>query len=198
MTSILAQSTDAAVAAGDSSMLLIGLGLLGLAAVLLVLELFIPSGGMLALLTILCALGAVISLFLWNELVGLVAMVLMLLAGPIIVVQGVKIWSRTPIGKRAVLGAEAGGGAVRDAAPTGQDSAHSSDGGHSTAPGVAIGARGITETPLRPGGFVRIGSARVDAVAEGRFIDAGEEVEVIGRVEAQWRVRRTGGGTLPR
>ncbi|MDA0803244.1 MAG: hypothetical protein O2819_05750 [Planctomycetota bacterium] len=186
-----APASAASASGGDASMLLVGLGLLGLAIVFLVLELFVPSGGLLAILTILTALGGVISLFLWNELVGLVAMVAMLLAGPIIAVQGVKWWSRTPIGKRAVLNVEAGGGAVRDAAPTGE-------GERSTAPGVALGARGITETPLRPGGFMRIGSARVDAIAEGRFIDAGEEVEVIGRVEAQWRVRRTGGGTLPR
>ncbi len=197
MMALLSQATDLApdIATADSSMLLIGLGLLGLAVVFLVLELFIPSGGLLALLTILCALGAVISLFLWSELVGLVAMVVLLLAGPIVAVQGVKLWSRTPIGRRAVLGDEAGGGPMSGATTANDEGQESHARGEAEA--SLLGARGIAETSLRPGGFIRIGTRRVDAVAEGRFIDAGEHVEVIGRVEAQWRVRRATTGNLP-
>ena len=41
------------------------------------------------------------------------------------------------------------------------------------------GARGVALSDLRPGGFARIGEARVDVVTEGDFIPAGAEVEVV-------------------
>lgn len=186
------QTAEAAAAAPPESSpthLLVALGLLALALVFLVAEFFIPSGGLLGLLTLLCAVGSVISMFLWSQLAGLILMAALLVLGPVIVIQGVKVWSKTPIGKRAVLHGEAGGGPVQDAlAPE-----LSPQDGAASAGAVTVGARGIAETPLRPGGFVRFGRVRVDAVAEGRFIDAGEQVEVLGRVEAQWRVRRIEG-----
>lgn len=184
-----AETTAAAAPESNPTHLLVALGLLALALVFLVAEFFIPSGGLLGLLTLLCAVGSVISMFLWSQLAGLILMATLLVLGPVIVIQGVKVWSKTPIGKRAVLHGEAGGGPVHDAlAPEA-----SPQDGPTSAGSVTVGARGIAETPLRPGGFVRFGRVRVDAVAEGRFIDAGEHVEVLGRVEAQWRVRRVEG-----
>lgn len=46
----------------------------------------------------------------------------------------------------------------------------------------AVGATGLSESPLRPVGKINLGGHRVDAVAEGKFVDAGISVKVI-RVE---------------
>ena len=43
-----------------------------------------------------------------------------------------------------------------------------------------LGKEGITISPLRPAGGVRIDGDRVDVVSEGEFIDAGVKVRVIG------------------
>ena len=42
-----------------------------------------------------------------------------------------------------------------------------------------IGQRGVTVTPLRPVGRVRFGSAEVDVMTEGEYIDSHQEVEVM-------------------
>lgn len=41
-----------------------------------------------------------------------------------------------------------------------------------------IGCEGVTLTPLRPAGVIRIGEKRLDAASEGDFLDAGEAVVV--------------------
>lgn len=46
-------------------------------------------------------------------------------------------------------------------------------------PTPAVGARGVTETPLRPAGRARIDGAHHDVVAEGAFVPQGTEVQVV-------------------
>jgi membrane-bound serine protease (ClpP class) len=41
------------------------------------------------------------------------------------------------------------------------------------------GKTGVAVTPLRPAGIVRIDNTRIDAIAQGVFIEAGEEIEVV-------------------
>ncbi len=42
-----------------------------------------------------------------------------------------------------------------------------------------VGQRGVTVTPLRPVGRVRLGSTEVDVMTEGEYIDSHQEVEVM-------------------
>ncbi|GIW90445.1 MAG: peptidase [Pirellulaceae bacterium] len=44
---------------------------------------------------------------------------------------------------------------------------------------VVVGTVGVAETPLRPGGKASFGSAYVDVVATGEFIEAGQPIEVV-------------------
>jgi membrane-bound serine protease (ClpP class) len=44
---------------------------------------------------------------------------------------------------------------------------------------VAVGDRGVAESPLRPAGRALFGDDYVDVVTDGTFIDAGDEVCVI-------------------
>jgi membrane-bound ClpP family serine protease len=57
-----------------------------------------------------------------------------------------------------------------------------------------VGDAGEAITPLRPGGFVRIGGRRIDATAEGDLVDAGTPVEVVSVRDGQVRVRPQRGG----
>ena len=59
-----------------------------------------------------------------------------------------------------------------------------------SAPPSLLGARGVTLSDLRPGGFARIGGDRVDVVTEGDYVQTGELVEVIGDEGYRRVVRR--------
>ena len=48
---------------------------------------------------------------------------------------------------------------------------------------------GVAITDLRPGGTIRIGKDRYDALAEGRVIEAGRRVRVVGFETGQVKVR---------
>ena len=101
----LAQTTAAAATdVPDASWIGIGLGLLLLALVLFAVELFIPSGGMLGILCGLAAIASVISFFMYSPAMGGFALLVYLIATPFLLVYGVKLWSRTPIGRRLILG----------------------------------------------------------------------------------------------
>ncbi len=48
-----------------------------------------------------------------------------------------------------------------------------------------VGNRGVALTVLRPGGMVEVDGRRLDARAQGEFIEQGAEIEVIGVDGAQ-------------
>ena len=48
-----------------------------------------------------------------------------------------------------------------------------------TADNALIGSQGVTLTPLRPSGTVKINNKRHDAVSAGDFLESGEKVTVI-------------------
>jgi membrane-bound serine protease (ClpP class) len=52
-----------------------------------------------------------------------------------------------------------------------------------------VGKHGVAATTLRPVGFVRVEGARLDAVAESGFIEAGRAVRVLEALEGQLKVR---------
>ncbi|MNZ74349.1 hypothetical protein D3C78_927960 [compost metagenome] len=52
---------------------------------------------------------------------------------------------------------------------------------------VLLGLEGITITPLRPAGTVRIGEQRIDVVTSGEFVDVNKPVQVV-KSEGTWVV----------
>lgn len=159
----LAMLADAAAADG-SGWLVAGFALLGTALALGVAELFVPTAGVLAVMTALAAIGSVACFFMHSPLWGFASLLAYSAGAPFAVVFGFKLWTRTPIARRMVLGTVDGEPAEGQPAP---------------APGpVAVGAAGIAATPLRPVGFVRFGDLRIEAVAEHGMIEAGTDVTV--------------------
>ncbi|MFZ9914305.1 MAG: NfeD family protein [Phycisphaerales bacterium] len=161
----------------DGSGTLLGAILLGVAAFgIFFVEFLIPSGGLLAILCILCAIASIVLGFMYDPTLGMALLALYSIAAPFMIVLGLRLASKTPIGRRMILSAEdparAGSGIVETRADLPQ-----------------VGARGEAITPLRPAGFVRIDGRRLDASAEGDLIDAGTSIEVASVRDGQVRVR---------
>jgi membrane-bound serine protease (ClpP class) len=157
---------------------LIAAVILGVAAFgIFFLEFVIPSGGMLAVLCTLCAIASVTLGFMYDPTAGMVLLALYSVAAPFMLVYGLRMATRTPMGRRMVLSAT-------DPARTGAGIAAAA------AELPAIGATGEAITPLRPAGFIRLDGRRIDATAEGDLIDAGTQVEVVSTRDGQVRVRR--------
>jgi membrane-bound serine protease (ClpP class) len=151
--------------------------ILGVAALaIFLLELVLPTGGLLAILCVASAIGSIVLGFMYHPTLGMALLALYAAAAPFLFVFGLRIATKSRLGRRMVLTAE-------DPARTGAGIAE---------PGAdlpAIGATGEAITPLRPAGFVRIGGRRLDATAEGNLIDAGTPIEVVSVRDAQVRVR---------
>jgi membrane-bound serine protease (ClpP class) len=154
--------------------LFVSLGLIGLAVVLLVLELLIPSGGALAVATGVSAIASVVAMFAYDLTWGAVYLALLCIASPVVGIGIMKLWVNTPVGRRMVLSDETRDGGTQ---------------------GISVGDEGTTLTVLRPVGTVRIGQVRVDGLAESGFIDVGRRVVVTELIDGNAKVREVDSAT---
>jgi membrane-bound ClpP family serine protease len=135
-------------------LLLLALGLL-----LLIAELFIPSGGLIGFLALCCLVLSLGRAFLVSVDLGLKFLLADCLLLPIAMVVAVHLWPRTPLARRVFLARPA---------PEEIERSHSSQGlDH------LIGQLGRALTPLRPSGLVDFDGRRLDGLAEEGLIPAG-------------------------
>jgi membrane-bound ClpP family serine protease len=150
-------------------LLLVGLSLL-------VLEAFIPSGGILSLLSALGIIGAVALAY---ASAGTVPATLFLLltavAVPTAIVLLVRWWPHTALGKLILIQPQPADEMVPDLSPLRS----------------LVGAVGRTKSKMLPGGAVRIEGKSYDAVTEGVSLDAGIAVQVVAVRGRSLVVRRT-------
>ncbi|BAM05234.1 NfeD family protein [Phycisphaera mikurensis] len=164
---LLAQAA-APAAAADTDYLLYALLLLAGAFVMLVLELFLPSGGLLGVAGAIAALAAVGCFFAEDTTLGFAALLGLAVVTPVLLGLGLWIWPHTPIGRRLVLGASEEGGAEEGAGALPSTAAFR----------PAVGDVGETLSPLRRIGTVRFDGKRVECMAESGMIDPGVSVRV--------------------
>lgn len=157
-----------------------GLGLLGLSMILVVLELFIPSMGILGILSALSAIAGIVMLFKHDTTWGLLGLVGVLLLGPLMFGFAVRVWPYTPIGRRMIQGTVTD----EDLEQAKQQRMHEQE-----ARLALVGAEGEAITDLRPVGVVRIGDQRLDGLAEAGFIESGQRVRVVSVGDNQIKVR---------
>ncbi len=163
----------------DNTLLIWGLALLGVAALLLVVEIFIPSAGLIATLSIASALAGIVFLWKYDALWGAIGTLGSMVAGPLIFFQGLKIWRHTPLGRKMV----------------GEPSEEEIEARRAEADREAkellalLGAEGEAVTDLRPVGVVRIKGKRFDALSETVLIPAGSKVRVTVAEANQIKVR---------
>jgi len=132
---------------------------------LLVMEIFIPSYGLLSAGALGCLAAGLFLAFRINAAFGFVCLAAVLVLLPIEIVIGVKLFPRTWIGHRIVIGAR----------KKTERSERSSD----ESLFDLEGREGITVTSLRPSGVAEIDGQRVDVVAQGMMIDANRPVKVV-------------------
>lgn len=140
--------------------------LLLLAIGILLLDVFVPSGGVLIFISALCGLTSILFAFRHSSSVGLWFVILLLGALPVILFLFVKVWPETAIGKR-----------VRMGLPEQQEIAWSV--GEVGDIRAMIGQQGLTVTELMPIGVVQVGQAQFEARTDGEPIPRGQLVQVL-------------------
>ncbi|MEC9373435.1 MAG: NfeD family protein [Planctomycetota bacterium] len=158
-----------------------GFGLLMLAILLIVIEVMVPSGGVIALVAGAVAIASIIFFWRYSLTWGLISLIAVMILAPTSVVFALKVWPNTYFGSRLIHGArEDDETMMRDRERRAEEA---------QARQALVGARGEALTDLRPVGTVRIEGERVEALAEGGVIDAGATVRVTSVDGNQIRVR---------
>jgi membrane-bound ClpP family serine protease len=129
--------------------------------VVLVLEVFIPSGGVLSILSAAAFLGSILFAFQRGPVTGLGFLVTTIVLVPLLLAAGFHYWPRTKIGK-AILGE----------LPT--DEEVLPDDPHRP----LLGRVGIARSKMLPSGVVEVDGQMVDAITNGRAIEPGTYVVV--------------------
>ena len=138
--------------------------LMATAILLLVLEMFIPSGGLLAVLCGLSFTASVIAAFIFGGLaVGTVFMAFTALLFPLLIYLAIKFWPKTPIGKRILIPPRTEEQILPENLINRQQ---------------WIGQHGKAVTPMLPSGAIRIGHQTLVAISDGLTIEKGTAVEV--------------------
>ncbi len=143
--------------------MLLALVLLGIAVGLAMLDLLIPSHGLLVLSACVLAVVAIGIGFSIGIRQGAMLVALVGLLTPIIAGLMIKWWPHTPIGKRVLLSRPS----LTEVLPDGEAELQ-----------ALVGRLGRAKTDLLPNGSVVIGNRSWDALSDGKAIDAGAAVKV--------------------
>lgn len=132
---------------------------------LLVAELFIPSGGVLFLLSSLCILGGVVLTFIYGDTAtGMITLLSVFVVVPAMAVAMFYVWPYTPMGRRLIL-------PDQDATIANLPVNLEMDG--------LRGKFGRALSDLRPAGAVEFDGRRVDTISEGMMVPAGSWVRCV-------------------
>lgn len=165
----------------DDPVMLWMIGLFVLAAALMTLEIFIPSGGLLGAAAALCALGAVGMGFRISTPMGILALVIVAVSTPTAAWMAVKIMPNTPIGRKIILSE---GSSEDDLQRRSVERSRETE-----AITALVGATGTAITDLRPGGTARVEGEDIEVFAEVGYIERGTDVEITRIAGRQIRVR---------
>lgn len=146
--------------------LILAIALIVIGFVVIGLELFLPSAGMLGVLASLLIIGGIITAFFHSLTAGAVILAVTCLSLPALIAGAFKIWPSTPIGRKILIGAMS----EEEVLP--QDDLQ-----NQLKP--LIGRRGVAKTKMLPSGIIVIDERNYDAVSDGFAIEPGALVEVI-------------------
>jgi membrane-bound ClpP family serine protease len=136
-----------------------------LCAVTLVAEVFVPSAGLLSILSLLFLAGGVYIFFQYSPVAGWIGILLAVVMIPMVLVMAYKILPQTRFGQSVILSPpERRQG---DAVPDGESLSQ------------LAGQTGLALTPLRPVGTCEIKGKRIQCVAETGLIEKGTQIKVM-------------------
>lgn len=136
-------------------LMLIGCGLV-------VMEVFVPSGGVLGFLSAMAIVASVVMAFRRDSTTGISFIVVTLVAVPAVIALAFKYWPMTPMGK-AFLGELPDEAEVRPSDPRRE----------------LVGRVGIAKSKMLPSGSISIDGRLIDAMSQGQAIDMGQSVVVV-------------------
>jgi membrane-bound ClpP family serine protease len=152
-------------------LLLLAFGLL-----LLIGEVFIPSGGLIGLLALSCLVLSLWKAFQQSTDLGLKFLLADFLLMPLAMLLAVYLWPRTPLAKRVFL------------RPPAREDIEASHANHRL--DHLVGQLGRALTPMRPSGLVDFDGRRLDGLSEDGLIPSGALVRAV-RVRGGQLVVRT-------
>jgi membrane-bound serine protease (ClpP class) len=138
------------------------IALLLLGCALVVLEVFVPSGGILGMLAGLAILGSIVFAFRRDTTSGLVFVLVSMVAVPVLVTLAFRIWPHTPMGK-AFLGELPSEEELKPVDPRRE----------------LVGRLGVAKSKMLPSGSVLIDGHWIDAVTQGDAIEPEEPIVVV-------------------
>jgi membrane-bound serine protease (ClpP class) len=150
----------------DANCLTLGLLLIGAGFLLLVAESFVPHGGVLAVVAVGCLCVGVGFTFAHDTSAGVLTLVGVFVALPIVCSVLLHYWPRSPIGRQFVLKAPEAEDTVASL-PVNQELEH------------LRGRYGKTLSALRPAGVVDFDGRRVDTLTEGMMVEPGQWVRCV-------------------
>ena len=139
--------------------------LLSIGFVVVFLELFVPSAGLLGVLATILMVSGIIVAFFHSLYAGAIALLVTVVTIPVLLAFMVKIWPHTPLGRRILLGKME----ADDVMPTSEQYTEFKS---------LIGQLGIAKTKMLPSGIVLINDRKYDALSDGFAIEAGQPIKV--------------------
>jgi membrane-bound serine protease (ClpP class) len=146
--------------------LTLGIVLIVVGFLLLAAELIFPSGVLAAFALAAIAIGIALT-FSQDATIGVITLLVVFVALPVLGGLVLHYWPKTPIGKRLILQTP-GAGATLASTPENQELEQ------------LIGRFGRTVSELRPSGFTNFDGKRVDTITEGMMVDPGQWVRCVG------------------
>lgn len=144
----------------------IALVFVGIAAVLLALDLLIPSGGILLALSLLSCTGSIFFAFRHSYDAGVWMLIAELACVPLFAWLFIKLWPNTPLGRKVII-----------APPKAQPFTWETD--------SMVGKKGHTVCELVPTGEVEIDGRRWEATSRSGLIEQGTNVKVVAQEMGQ-------------
>ena len=148
------------------SLLVWSLVLLSLGLGLILLEVFVPSSGVLGILAGLSVIAAIVVAFMEGPYVGLAIVSTTVVALPAAVALALRIWPTTSIGRRILLGVPKAEELLPDDEATQRFKG-------------LVGKQGVAQSLMLPSGAVLIEGRTYDATAPGVAIEPGTAVRVV-------------------
>jgi membrane-bound ClpP family serine protease len=139
--------------------------LLASGLILLVAEVFIPSGGLIGMLAVGCLVVSLWQAFHQSFDLGVKFLLADSLLLPLAFAAGVYLWPKTPLARRVSL---------RPPGPDDIEGSHASQ-----RLDHLVGQFGRTLTPMRPSGLVDFDGRRLDGISEEGFLAAGALIRAV-------------------
>ena len=134
-------------------------------AALLIIEVFVPSGGLISICSFGCLIAGVSIFFRYSIMAGWIGIGIALVMIPTVVIIAYRIFPRTRFGKSVTLTpSERHAG---DAIPDTEE-----------LKGL-VGKEGVVYTPLRPVGTCEFSGEKIECMAESGYVEKGKKVKVI-------------------